>query len=1073
MKPDRSAIVSRPRGTDVPLSFAQQRLWLLDQLEPTSWTYNVTVARRLRGALQLDPLQRALDELLARHEALRTTYPMVDGHPVQRIGPSQPFPLRIVDATDSGCAEAEAKRVAGVEVRREFNLSHGPMIRGVLVRLSPGDHVFVLTMHHIATDAWSEGVLLRELGVLYDAFADGQPSPLAPLPIQYADFAVWQRERFAGESLHEQLEYWLPQLEGLPPLLEIPADHPRPLRRSGRGGSIDIEISASLTTELRRVAGAGRATLFMTVLAAFQLMLARYSGQDDIAVGTAIANRPRLETEGLVGFFTNTLVLRTDLSGDPSFLDVIARVRDVALDAYRYQDLPFEHLVKALRPERSLGHTSLFQHMFVFQNTLGRVLNLDGLTVEEFALDHDTAMFDLTLTLREERDMLVGTLEYTTDLFDQPTAERMAGEFRKLLEAAVADPDRPFSEFDLLDHSERHKVLVEWNNTRAAFPNRCIHELFRERAAAHPDAIALTEGDVSLTYRDLNERADALASRLRALGVGPDVRVGILLYRSTDAIVAILATLKAGGAYVPLDPDYPVARIAFMVDDSQIEVVVTRDALRDLVGQCRVQVVRMDVDDGPMLEPRNDAPTIATPDNLAYVVYTSGSTGMPKGVLVEHRAVIALLFGVDYVHFDEVGAILHMAPLAFDASTFEIWGALLHGARCVVYPDQKFALDRFGTVLAAHVDTLWLTAAVFNAVIDEDWRILRGIRQLIVGGEALSVDHVAKAIEFLPHVRLVNGYGPTEVTTFAACHEIRAFEPGTDRVPIGRPIANTELYILDGSRQPVPIGVPGELYLGGAGLARGYLNRPELTTERFVPHPFCTNPDARLYRTGDLARYRSDGDVEFLGRLDDQIKVRGFRVEPGEVEAVIREFPAVTTAAVMGRKDDRGQHHLIAYVVGGASRPLSTHELRDHLRSRLPEYLVPDGIVTVDSLPLTPNGKLDRKALAALEVGVEPEATYAAPSTVTERVLSELWAETSVSSASASMTTSSLWVVTRFWPRGFSPRRHDGPVRTFRCRCCSADRQSARSRGRSTTTKEQTRQRLSRSKATGRSLCCS
>ena len=995
VRPDRSPIVTRPRGTEAPLSFAQQGLWLIDQLEPTPWTYNITISRRLRGALRLDPLRRALDELLARHEALRTTYPTVDGHPVQRIGPPRPFPLRIVDLTGCGGAELEAKHVAGAEARREFNLAQGPMTRGVLVRLSPDDHVLVWTMHHIATDAWSEAVLLRELSVLYDAFAGGQLSPLAPLPIQYADVAVWQRERITGEFLHKQLVYWLARLEGLPPLLEIPADHPRPLRRSGRGAAIDIQISASLTSELRRVSRAGGATLFMTVLAAFQLMLARYSGRDDIAVGTAIANRPRLETEGLVGFFANTLVLRTDLSGNPSFLDVIARVRSVALDAYRYQDLPFEHLVKALRPERSLAHTSLFQHMLVFKNTLGRDLNLDGLTVEEFALDRDAAMFDLTLTLKEDRDMLVGTLEYTTDLFDRRTAVRMASDFRKLLEAAVAHPDRPFSELDLLDDSERHKVVVKWNNSRAAFPNRCIHELFQEQAAAHPDAIALTTGDVSLSYRDLNERADALASRLRVLGVGPDVRVGILLYRSTDAIVAILATLKAGGAYVPLDPDYPVARLAFMVDDSQIEVVVTWSALRDRVDQGRVQVVRMDVDDGPMLEPRNDAPVkIATPDNLAYVVYTSGSTGMPKGVMVEHRAVIALLFGVDYVHFDEVGAILHMAPLAFDASTFEIWGALLHGARCVVYPDQRFALDRFGTVLAANVDTLWLTAAVFNAVIDDDWQLLRGIRQLIVGGEALSVDHVARAIEFLPHVRFVNGYGPTEVTTFAACHEIRALEPGTDRVPIGRPIANTELYILDGRRQPVPIGVPGELYLGGAGLARGYLNRPELTAERFVPHPFCTDPDARLYRTGDLARYRPDGDVEFLGRLDDQMKVRGFRVEPGEVEAVLRELPAVTTAAVMGRKDDRGQLHLVAYVASGSSSPLSAHDLRDHLRSRLPDYLVPDGIVIVDSLPLTPNGKVDRKALAALEVVVEPEATYSAPSTVTERVLSELWAET-------------------------------------------------------------------------------
>jgi amino acid adenylation domain-containing protein len=994
LRPDRNPIVTRHGVNEAPLSFAQQRLWLLDQLEPTPWTYNITISRRLRGALRLDPLQRALDELLTRHEALRTTYPTVDGHPIQLIGPPRSFPLSVVDLTHCGGAEHEAKHVAGAEARREFNLAHGPITRAVLVRLSPDDHVLVWTMHHIATDAWSQAVLLRELSVLYEAFARGQPSPLAPLPIRFADVAVWQRERITGELLHKQVEYWLARLAGLPPLLEIPADHPRPLRRSGRGGAIDIQISAPLTSELRRVSRAGGATLFMTLLTAFQLMLARYSGRDDIAVGTAIANRPRLETEGLVGFFANTLVLRTDLSGDPSFLEAISRVRGVTLAAYRNQDLPFEHVVKTLQPQRSLGHTALFQHMLVFNNTLERDLTLDGLTVQDFALDRDAAMFDLTLTLREDRDILVGTLEYASDLFDRPTAERMAKDFRRLLEAGVADPDRPFTELDLLDHSERHEVLFTWNNTSAAYPNRCIHELFQERAAAHPDAIALTEGEELLTYRNLNERADALASRLRVLGVGPDVRVGILLHRSTDAIVAILATLKAGGAYVPLNPDDPVARLAFLVDDSQINVVVTRGALGDRVGQCRTQVVRVDVDDAPMLEPTNDAPvTTATPENLAYVVYTSGSTGTPKGVMVEHRSVIALLFGVDYVDFDEVGAILHMAPLAFDAATFEIWGALLHGARCVVYPERRFALDRFGTALAANVDTLWLTAAVFNAVIDEDWRLLRGIRQLIIGGEALSVDHVARALDLLPHVRFVNGYGPTEVTTFAACHEIRALEPGTERVPIGRPIANTELYILDGDRQPVPIGVPGELYLGGAGLARGYLNRPELTAERFVPHPFCINPDARLYRTGDLARYRSDGDVEFLGRLDDQIKVRGFRVEPGEVEAVLRELPAVANAAVMGRKDDRGQHHLIAYVAAASSYRLSTHDLRDQLRSRLPEYLVPDGIVIVDSLPLTPNGKLDRRVLAALDVGVEPQSSYAAPSTVTERVLSELWAE--------------------------------------------------------------------------------
>jgi amino acid adenylation domain-containing protein len=994
VRPARSPIVPRSGETEVPLSFAQQRLWLVDQLEPTSWTYNITVARRLRGALQLDPLQRALDALLARHEALRTTYPVVDEHPVQRIRPPAPFELRIVDLTGWDDVEAEARRVADEEVRRRFNLTEGPITRGMLVRLSPEDQVLVLTMHHIATDAWSEAVLLHELSVLYDAFANGQPSPLPPLPIQYADFAVWQRQRIAGDVLHDQLEYWQHRLQGMAPLLEIPADHPRPPRRTGRGGTVDIQISAPLTTALRRVTRAARATLFMTVLAGFQSLLARYSGQDDIVVGTAIANRPRQETEGLVGFFANTLVLRTHLSDNPSFLDVIARVREVALGAYRHQDLPFEHLVKAMGPERTLGHTSLFQHMFVFQNALERDLTLDGLTTERFALDHDTAMFDLTLTLSEGQETIVGTLEYATDLFDRTTAERMAGHLSRLLEAAVADPDRPIDELDFLDHPERHKVLVEWNDTRTNPENRCIHDLFEERAAAHPDAIALTAGDESLTYRELDERSGVLARRLRALGVGPDARVGIYLYRSADAIVAILATLKAGGAYVPLDPDYPVARLAFMVEDSDVEVVVTGGALGDRLGWCRAHILRMDVDNGSMAEPTNDNPVgTARSENLAYIVYTSGSTGTPKGVMVEHRAVVARMIGVDYIHFDKVGAVLHMAPLAFDASTFEIWGPLLHGACCVVYPDQRFALDRFGTALAANVDTLWLTSAVFNTVIDEDWRLLGGIRQLIVGGEALSADHVAKATALLPQMRLVNGYGPTEATTFAACHEIRAMEPGTGRVPIGRPIANTELYILDGCQRPAPIGIPGELYLGGAGLARGYINRPELTAERFVPHPFCADPEARLYRTGDLARYRSNGEVEFLGRLDDQIKIRGFRVEPGEVEAVLRQLPAVATAAVMGREGDRGQRRLVAYVVRGSSKQLSARKVRDHLRSRLPEYLVPDGIVIVDSLPLTPNGKLDRKALAALEVDTEAEVAYAAPSTAVERGLADLWAE--------------------------------------------------------------------------------
>ena len=993
---DGHAIVALPR-CEVPLSFAQQRLWLLDQLEPSAWTYNVSVVRRLYGDLRLDALQRALDEVVARHETLRTTFAAHDGPPVQVVSPPGPVELSVADLTDRPPAEAamEARRLAGEEARRRFDLAAGPVFRGLLVRLAADDHVLALMMHHIVTDAWSEAVLLGEISVLYNAFARGEPSPLAPLPAQYADFAVWQRNRLSGDAFRAHLDYWAHRLDDMPQLLELPADRPRPAKRSGQGGAIDLAIAAPLTRELRRVTVEGRATLFMTLIAAFQLLLARYSGRDDIAIGTAIGNRARLEDEALIGFFANTLVLRTDLSGEPSFMELLARVRAVALGAYGHQDLPFEQLVKALRPERSLSHTSLFQHMFVFQNTPGRDLALDGICTAPFPIEHDTAMFDLTLTLSEADDGLVGTLEYTTDLYDRTTAERLVRHFRNLLDGIVADPHRPIGELDLLDDAEREQAVVGWNDTRTPFPGRCIHELFEDQVAAHPDAIALTADDVSLTFNELNERANCLASHLRSLGVGPEVRVGICLHRSGDAVIALLATLKAGGAYLPLDPEYPPARLAFMLEDATVDVVVTEAALLDRVDACRALTVCVDLDAKRIAAASTANPSRgARPNNLAYVVYTSGSTGTPKGVMVEHRAVVALLFGVDYIRFEQVGALLHMAPLAFDASTFEIWGALLHGRRCVVYTDRNFSLERFLAVMQSEkIDTLWLTAALFNVVIDEDWRHLEGVRQLIIGGEALSPPHVARALRLLPMLRLVNGYGPTEATTFAACYEIRALEPEAAGVPIGRPIANTELYILDADGRPVPIGVAGELYIGGAGLARGYLDRPELTAERFLGHPFSPDPQTRVYRTGDLARYRADGNIEFLGRIDDQVKIRGFRVEPGEVEAVLRQHPAVGDAAVVAPEDGSGQRRLVAYVVTAPTTPTSTGDLRDHLRARLPDYLVPSAFVTVDTLPLTSNGKVDRVTLASFEETPDAEVSYAAPATATERVLANLWAE--------------------------------------------------------------------------------
>ncbi len=993
MRSTRGSIRPRAPGTDPPLSFAQQRLWFLDQIESTPTAYNVVVARRLHGELHVAALQRALDELLVRHATLRTTYPIVDGEPVQRIGAPSRFPLTIEDLAGHSSDSTELTRRAGAEARRRFDLVHGPMIRGLLLRSAVDDHVLVLSMHHIVTDAWSEAVLLRELGTLYDAFVRDRPSPLAVLPIDYADVAVWQRDRMTGEHARTQLDYWRAQLDGLAPSLELATDHPRPAVRTGRGGAVAVEIGPELTAALRAVTRRARATMFMTLLAGFQALLARYSGCDDIPVGTAIANRARVETESIVGFFANTLVLRTDVSGSPSFEELIGRVRDVALGAYRHQDLPFERLVKELRPQRTLRATPLFQHMFVFQNTPADDLELRSVRTEAFPLEQETAMFDLTLTLTERADRLAGTLEYATDLFERTTAERIATHFVRLLEAVVAAPDRPIGDADLLDADERQRLLVEWNRTDAEYPEQCIHEIFEQRCAEHPDAVAVVERATSttLTYRQLDARAERVADRLRHLGVGPEAPVGICLPRSAEAIVAMLGVLKAQAAYVPLDPDHPRARLDLLVDDAGIGVILTDPTGRDRLAGTPAMVVGLGTDEPPTGVPTPAGPVgRPTPEHLAYILYTSGSTGAPKGVMIEHRAVVALLFGVRSVDFGEVRALLHMAPLSFDAATFEIWGALLHGARCVVCPDGRFELDRLAATLDDGVDTAWLTAALFNTVVDADWRILAGLRQLIIGGEALSVEHVATARARLPGLRLVNGYGPTETTTFATTHEIGPVDPGAARIPIGRPIANTRVYVLDDRGRPVPVGVPGELHIAGPGLARGYLGRPDLTAEQFVPDPF--GPDGRRYRSGDLVRYRADGEIEFLGRLDAQVKIRGFRVEPGEVEAALGTVPGVTAGAVVARPDSRGAHQLVAFVVVADPASFSAGAVRRALRARLPQYLVPPVIVPLGSLPLTPNGKVDRTALRDLEDVAEPEAVYAPPVTGTERELADVWA---------------------------------------------------------------------------------
>ncbi|MDP2652369.1 MAG: amino acid adenylation domain-containing protein, partial [bacterium] len=691
----------------------------------------------------------------------------------------------------------------------------------------------------------------------------------------------------------------------------------------------------------------------------------RYTGQEDIAVGSAIANRTRAEIEGLIGFFVNTLVLRADLSGNPSFREVMARVRKVALEAYGHQDLPFEKLVEELNPDRKSGRTPLFQVMFVFQNAPRSDLELRGLDVQSVRTDSDTAKFDLTLSVVEGAGELKASLEYSTDLFEAGTIARMLGHFQRLLEGIVADPERRLSELAILTEAERRQIVVEWNDTGRDYPkDKCIHELFEAQVERTPDAVAVVFEDRQLTYRELNARANQWAHYLKKRGVGPEVLVGVCAERSVEMVVALLAIVKGGGAYVPLDPQYPKERLKFMLEDTRASIIVTQRRLRDRLPSHEATVVYLDDEAAWATEPDENPVAAIRPENLLYVMYTSGSTGIPKGVSVVHRGVVRLVKNTDYAELTSDEVFLQFAPISFDASTFEIWGALLNGAKLIVFPPHTPSLEELGRFIESYrVTTLWLTAALFHQMVEGHLSRFKGVRQLLAGGDVLSVRHVEKCLHELRNCRLINGYGPTENTTFTCCYPMTDPKQLGHSVSIGRPIANTQVYVLDVRGNPAPVGVPGELYIGGDGLARGYLNQPELTREKFVPNPFSDEPGARLYRTGDLVRYRSDGTIEFLGRLDHQVKIRGFRVELGEIEAVLAQHPTVRETVVIIREDVMGEKRLVAYVVPSQEPAPSTSELRGFLQQKLPDYMMPSRFVFLECLPLTANGKVDRRAL--------------------------------------------------------------------------------------------------------------
>jgi len=987
------------RDLPIPASFAQQRLWFLDQLLGASSLYNIAWGFQLIGKLNATALEQSIGGIVARHEVLRTCFIEQDSEPVQVIRASVPFECTLMDlsALPQKNRDSDTQRILDDEANKAFDLKQAPLMRALLLKLSEQEHILLIVIHHIISDGWSRGVLLQELASHYCAFCQSRSPTLPELPIQYADYSVWQRDWLQGDVLERQLGYWKTQLDGLT-ILELPTDKPRPKQQSYRGARTAIQLPAALTKDLKTLSQQQNVTLFMTLLAALQVLLHRYSGQDDIVVGTAIAGRNRQEIENLIGLFVNTLALRTDLSGTPSFRQLLSRVREVCLSAYAHQDLPFEKLVADLQVERDMSRHPLFQVMLVLQPAVYQDMQIPSLSINTLTMTNETAKFDLSFSFVELADGLTGTIEYNTDLFNTETISRLAGHFQTLLAAIVECPETTIAELPLLTAAERHQLLIEWNATRTDYPkHKCIHQIFEEQAARTPDAVALVCEEQQLSYQALNEKANQLAHYLIKAGVKADDLVAICMDRSFDLVIGLLAILKSGGAYAPLDLTYPPSRLAFMLEDTKARVLLTHSALAEQLPAGSGQVVCLDKCLNDLKRESTENPGCNTSsNNLAYVIYTSGSTGIPKGVEVCHYNIARLVLNNAFARFDNKQNFLLLAPVAFDASTFEIWGGLLHGARCVIYPERVPTMSGLEKIIKQqHISIIWLTAALFNAVIDEKPQILATVAQILTGGEALSTSHIQRALKQLPDTQLINGYGPTESTTFACCYPIpKSIDPQVHSIPIGYPIANTQTYILDKHLQPVPIGVPGEILIGGDGLARGYLNRPELTAEKFIAHPFTDNAQARLYKTGDLARYLPDGAIEFLGRIDRQIKLRGFRIELGEIESVLGLYPGINEVVVTVREDHPGDKRLVAYLTHSEQEPPQVNELRLFLKEKLPEYMVPAAFVLLDKMPLTANGKLDRKALPVPDPSrPEFEQSYIPPRTANEERLATIWKE--------------------------------------------------------------------------------
>lgn len=999
-------IGSVSRGEKVPIGFSQERIWFIQQLDPSCIAYHFQATLNVSGALDVSALERSLTEMVQRHENLRTTFIEKDGHPVQVI--HEPFrvvlPVVHLEDVEPDSRAAVSERLIQEELAKRFDVSSLPLVRWMLFSFSRHEHILLHKEHHFIHDGWSFNVFLTELLEIYKAFAAGKPSPLAPPRHQFADFALWEREYVLTEEAQAQLSYWTKKLSGIAPVNELPADRPRPSLQTFHGKLLRISLPRELSTKVHSFSHQEQVSLFVVMMSAFFALVHQYTRQDDFCVGTSLANRRHPETEGIIGMLVNNVTLRAQMEGGATLRDLLEQVRDLTLEAYENQDIPFQKVVQGLNLSRDVSINPLFQTTFNFHNSpvaVPRIADLKLRLME--ALGNGTAKFDIgvivipsseqRLRLNPEwsKDELTMLWEYSTDLFDESTMQRMIRYYQRLLAILAERPGQQLADVCLLEGEERQQVLVEWNQTRSDFPSeKCVQELFQEQARRTPEALAMECGTQRYTYAELDKKSNQLGRYLRKMGTGPETRVGICLERSADVVIAMLGILKAGGAYVPIDTNDPAIRLRDMAEDAQLKLVLMQQQLRDRMKEVEGKFISLDQSwDQIGKESDQDFESEVSPENLAYVMYTSGSTGKPKGVCIPHRGIARLVKGVDYAHWGPGDVFLQLAPAVFDPTTFEIWGCLLNGGELVIYPAGVPVMEELASVLREkQVNVLWLTAGLFHQVVEWQPASLAGVREVLAGGDVLSPRAVQLAMA--AGCQVINGYGPTENTTFTCCYRVSKEGWSGATVPIGTPIANTQVYVLDENLQPVPVGIPGELYTGGAGLARGYLNRPDATAEKFLPDPFSLIPGERLYRTGDSVRYLPDGNLEFLGRKDHQVKVRGYRIELGEIEAVLAGHPAVETAAVIVVKDKLGDKHLAAFVK--TTKQLESSTLKDYVRDKLPGYMVPSQVVIQEQLPMTNSGKIDRMALSrAAKQNSFNAAAFVLPNNEMQRTLADIW----------------------------------------------------------------------------------